>query len=195
MPEANVLALQKKIILHPIITSLDFISEHAEANADENVEFRAFLKQQPEELVDAIVHGLNEEISPQIDCTSCGNCCRSFMINVTEEEAANVAAATNNSVNSFKEKYIEQSAGGQMIINTIPCHFLEGNICTVYTNRFSECREFPHLHKDHVQQRLFGLLMYYGKCPIIYNVIEQTKMQSGFFDLYKKQESAQINSL
>jgi len=39
------------------------------------------------------------------------------------------------------------------------------------------------LHKDNFTDRLFGTLMYYAMCPIIFNVVEELKMQSGFHSL------------
>jgi Fe-S-cluster containining protein len=79
-----------------------------------------------------------------------------------------------------KEKYIEESQQGNCFINTIPCHFLADNKCTIYENRFTECRDFPHLHKPGFKARLAGTLMHYGRCPIIYNVIEEMKVKTGF---------------
>lgn len=146
----------------------------------ENDGFRIFLKQQDTGQVDKIVHQLNEEIAPQIDCTQCGNCCRSLMINITDEEAISLATRLEISVAAAKEKYIEQSEQGKMIINTIPCHFLDGSSCSIYEHRFTECREFPHLHKAHFTGRLFGTLMYYAMCPIIFNVVEKLKERIGF---------------
>ena len=57
---------------------LKHIEEMAEERADHNWEFRTFLKQFDigvKEL-DAIVHQINEEVSSQIDCTKCANCCK-----------------------------------------------------------------------------------------------------------------------
>lgn len=102
------------------------------------------------------------------------------MINVEDAEIAPVSAKLNLPVNSFKEKFIETSQEGQMIINAIPCSFLSENKCTVYSDRFSECREFPHLHKKNFKGRLFGTLMHYAMCPIIFNVIEALKKETGF---------------
>ena len=127
------------------------------------------------DVVDDAVHELNELIAPQVDCTSCGNCCKSLMINVTKTEAENLALQLNTNVTELKKKYIEVSSEGQMIMNTIPCHFLTGTSCSIYENRFTECREFPHLHKDNFSSRLFGTFQYYAMCPIIFNVVEALK--------------------
>lgn len=164
----------------PVITDLHKIKSIAEVKETENDDFRIFLKQQDGEIIDLIVHQLNEEITPQIDCTQCGNCCKSLMINVTIEETRALAAHLNCDVEAVKEKYIETSTEGELIINTIPCHFLSGTSCSIYENRFTECREFPHLHKANFTGRLFGTLMNYAICPIIFNVVESLKQKLAF---------------
>jgi Fe-S-cluster containining protein len=130
--------------------------------------------------VDSVVHEINNTITPQIDCTQCGNCCKSLMINITPQETDSLAVHLNMDVNTVKEKYIETSEQGQMIMSAIPCHFLSGTQCTIYENRFKECRDFPHLHKQNFTARLLGTLMYYSMCPIIFNVVESLKAKLNF---------------
>ena len=62
-------------------------------------------------------------------------------------------------------------------MNKIPCHFLHENKCTVYEARPTECREFPGLHKPGFIKRSFATFMHYGRCPIIFNVIEALKKE------------------
>lgn len=162
------------------IQDLSVIQNASERNEEENDLFRIFLKQQDSEHVDEMVHSLNLTISTQIDCTQCGNCCRSLMINVEPDEAKNLAAYLDIPADEFKHAYIEESEQGQMVINTIPCHFLKLNKCSIYAHRFNECREFPHLHKPAFTSRLFGTFMHYGRCPIIFNVIEALKIEFSF---------------
>lgn len=158
----------------PVI-DLEKIKQLAAERENENDSFRFYLKKQDSGEIDEIVHQLNNSITAQIDCTACGNCCKSFMINVTAQEADDLAKHLQTTVTSLKEKYIEESSQGQMIINKIPCHFLEDTKCSIYEHRFTECREFPHLHKDNFTSRLFGIMMYYAVCPIIFNVVEELK--------------------
>lgn len=127
-----------------------------------------------------MVFKLNSKIESEVDCTSCGACCNGLMINVTEQETLRVSESLNMSQATFKEKYIEESMGGQLIMNTIPCHFLNDKKCTIYSDRFAECRNFPNLHKPHFNSRLFATLIHYSICPIIYNVVEQLKIETGF---------------
>ncbi len=167
-------------------TNPDIIARLAKERESENDAFREYLKQQDSKLVDATVHRLNEQVTPQIDCTQCGACCRQLMINVTEPDAERMAGHLQLTSEQFKSQYVE--CGSQMmIINTIPCHFLKENKCSAYESRFSECREFPHLHKNNFISRLFGTLVHYAMCPIIFNVVEQLKKATYF----EYQEDAQ----
>lgn len=163
-----------------MITDLDDIKVLGDKRQEENDDFAAFVKGNPDDDLDELVHRINDAVSAQIDCTACGNCCQSLMINVTTEESEKLADFLQLSVEATKAKYIEESLQGRMIINTIPCHFLTDKRCTIYPERFTECRDFPHLHKPGFSKRLFNTLSYYGMCPIIFNVVEAVKISTGF---------------
>ena len=159
-----------------IVTDLTIIAQESITKEEENVRLREILKNKNSDVVDELVFQLNESISSQIDCTQCGNCCRSLMINIDSEDAQRLAAHLHTSAKKFEEKYIEHSSEGTLaVMNAIPCHFLHENKCTVYAARPKECREFPALHHKGFTERLFAVFMHYGRCPIVYNVIEALK--------------------
>jgi uncharacterized protein len=163
------------------ITNLLIIASQEKLNHDENLRFRAYLKgwDDPNE-IDEMVWKLNNKISAQIDCTKCGNCCKTFMIEVETHECKKVSNALQMAEEEFKKKYLEISDGGKMLISTIPCHFLSENKCTIYENRFEPCSDFPNLDKPHFISRTFSMLMSYGICPIVYNVMEELKLETKF---------------
>jgi uncharacterized protein len=163
-------------------TDLSFIAAEALLKEEENDHFLRSLRNQDDQTLDVIAHQLNDVVSTAIDCTKCGNCCKSLVINVTKEEVGMLAEHLHMLVEATKEKYIEESMQGNCFINTIPCHFLTDNKCTIYETRFTECRDFPHLHKPGFKARLSGTLMHYGRCPIIYNVVEEMKLHLGFVE-------------
>jgi hypothetical protein len=163
----------------PIQTDLTLIAAEAESKFSENEDFREYLRTYPHD-IDPIVHEINAVIEKNVDCTKCGNCCKTLMINVTAEEAFNLAKMLNQPLSRVRKQYLEESFGKQLIINTMPCHFLAENKCTIYADRFADCRAFPHLDRPGFKQRVFGTLMHYGRCPIIYNVVEELKMQTKF---------------
>ncbi len=161
-------------------TSLEIIQLEAVAKEEENVRFAAFLKQQTEQQVDEKVQHLNLLIEKEIDCTACGNCCKTLMINVTDNEADRAAGRLKLNRDEFDRRHLEKGSHGMMLINTIPCHFLNENKCTIYEDRFEGCREFPALHLPSFVKRLFTVLMHYNRCPIIFNVVEELKKETGF---------------
>ena len=97
------------------------------------------------------------------------------MIVVTHEEADQLSGHLAISRSEFDDRYIEKGAHEMMIINQMPCHFLQDKRCTVYENRFMGCREFPALSIPNFVKRLFTVFMHYDRCPIIFNVLEQLK--------------------
>ena len=159
---------------------LTILQEAAIVNDEENELFRIFIQDRYNAELDNLVHRLNDEVSAQIDCTQCGNCCRSLIINVEPAETKILSEYLNIPSEVFNEKFVEESQQGQLVINTVPCHFLHDNKCNVYEHRFLQCREFPHLHKKGFAKRLPGTLMHYGSCPIVYHVIEQLKAELSF---------------
>lgn len=145
-----------------------------------NDRFSDFLTKLDSTALDEEIIRLEKIIAPQINCTSCGNCCKSLMVNINETEANVVADFLQKNRTEFNKLFVEKSEGGKMLINTIPCHFLSNNVCTIYEVRFESCREFPALHLPNFQKRLFTVFMHYARCPIIFNVMEELKEVVGF---------------
>jgi Fe-S-cluster containining protein len=102
------------------------------------------------------------------------------MISIDKEELNKVADYLKTPVETVKEKFIEESEGGTMLVSAIPCHCLGGTKCTVYEARFSVCREFPHLHQPGFTSRLFNVMQHYSICPIVFNVVEALKDELRF---------------
>lgn len=161
-------------------TDLQYIAAEATDKEEENDHFLRFMSRQDGTTTDALVHEFNDRISAAIDCTQCGNCCKTLVINVTDEEKTALGHHLKMSQEEVNERYIETSLQGRHFMNTIPCAFLSGSMCSIYEHRFTECRDFPHLHKNGFKERLSGTLMHYGRCPIIYNTIEELKIVLGF---------------
>lgn len=162
-------------------TNLQTIEQNALDKQKENDAFVPFVKNINSKVVDEKVSNLNNIITPKIDCLQCGNCCKSLMINVEEDEAIKVSHFLNISIETFEKTYVDKGFSGRMIMNKMPCHFLQNNnACSVYENRFDGCREFPALHLPQFNNRLFTVFMHYNRCPIIYNVIEELKVSLNF---------------
>lgn len=164
-----------------IETNLEKIASLAEKRQDENYRFRTFLKNRDDKKTDQVVHRLNDEISAQIDCTTCGNCCKTYMISLEKADITRLSGFLGITDEECMSKYLEVSQEERTIIfNKIPCHFLCENKCTVYAARPEDCRSYPHLHNENFTSRLYGVISNYAVCPIVFNVFERLKDEMRF---------------
>ncbi len=166
--------------MNQLQTDIEEMQAYASVKQEENDAFRVFLESHDAVEIDTLVGELDRSISPRINCTACGNCCKSLMVNIDETEANNLAEHLHLTRDNFDDTYLEKGSNGMMILNAIPCHFLSDNKCTVYEYRFAGCKEFPALHLPGFKNRLFTTFMHYDRCPIIFNVVEALKTELGF---------------
>lgn len=161
---------------------LDVIAGAAVEKEEENNHFLRSLKKYDGIVLDSTVHEIYNVVNPAIDCTACGNCCKHLVVNITPKEIEGLAVFLDMPLQEVKDKYIEESLAGNCFINSVPCHFLDGSKCGIYEGRFTECRDFPHLHKTGFRERFLGTLLHYGSCPIIYNTVEILKRRLNFIE-------------
>ena len=162
-----------------IETELEKIEELGKLREKENLEFRTCLKGQDPDKIDKIVHRLNFEISNQIDCTTCGNCCMKLKPCITNQDIKRLSYKLNLSPKQIKIDYIEIDEREQYFRN-LPCSFLKEKKCTIYNDRPEDCSSFPHLHKKGFTSRLWGVIENYSICPIVFNVFEKLKTEINY---------------
>jgi Fe-S-cluster containining protein len=166
--------------MEKLLTDLTKIRYYAGKNDKRNWEFRAKLKfiDMPTRELDGLVHRLHAEVSSQIDCRSCANCCKAMRPTVGKTEAGRIARHLGISNEAFKNEYIEFDHEEQRdLMKRIPCPFLQDNKCSIYELRPKDCRSFPHLHKRDFTSRLITVIHNYALCPIVFNVYERLQME------------------
>jgi len=161
-------------------TDLEKIKALSKLREWENERFRRFLKNRNVHKTDILVHRLNEAIAPRIDCTACGNCCRELSPYLDKQDLHLLAEATQLPVAEAITAYTERDAEGGVSFRDMPCCFLKDNKCSIYDHRPGVCHSFPHLHKPDFPSRLRVTIENYAICPIIFNVIERMKVETGF---------------
>ncbi|MFO7966389.1 MAG: YkgJ family cysteine cluster protein [Archaeoglobaceae archaeon] len=163
-----------------LIKDLGRIEEVCKDKQNENWIFNVILKHRVPKELNSIVNKLYREISSQIDCKKCANCCKSLRVRLDNEDIENFCKGLGADPDGFREQYLAKCETGEYIFNTMPCPFLENNLCSNYEHRPKKCRSFPHLDKDDFIIRLADISLVYPICPIVFNLYERLKNDIDF---------------
>jgi Fe-S-cluster containining protein len=172
-----------------LTTDIVKIEKLSKQKADENWNFRSFLKSTdiPFEKIDSIVQRLNREVSAQIDCTTCANCCKTVSPVLDKEDIVTFAKGLGISPEQLKSQYLVKDEEG-FTFNAKPCPFLVDNKCSNYDHRPKACASYPHLHKDDFVFRTIGIINNCSVCPIVFNVVERLKDEMCYDDEFDEFE-------
>jgi len=160
---------------------LNKIKELGKRREKENFRFRTYLKGQDSKEIDKIAHRLNDEITKQIDCTKCGNCCYILRPYVSDREIEILSKIDNISITEFIEKFTEiDDIDKARYLRRMPCQYLKDKICTIYNDRPRDCKSYPHTQKTRFTSRTLGVIDNYEICPIVFNLYERLKEELNF---------------
>lgn len=161
-----------------LITDLDTIKARAAQRQDEFEVMRYMLEFRediPDTQIDAIVDAIATPIIDAIDCTQCGNCCRSLDVYLTPQDAQRLADGIHISLDELDSQYLEHDIANKVgewgRFQATPCAFLHGSRCSVYPYRPDTCRDYPFFTPD-FRWMLTDIIDGAGICPIIYNVLD-----------------------
>jgi uncharacterized protein len=169
----------------PLGLDIDKIERIAKQKEDENYRFRSFLKGQDSKLIDKIVHRLNKDTVKQIDCTKCGNCCKTLRPTLSDSEVDILSKIDTISQNDFLARFVEKDKFEDVqYLKDSPCKYLMDKKCTIYAKRPKDCKSYPHTHKSDFNSRTLGIIENYRICPIVYNVSENLKVELSFKSKY-----------
>jgi len=162
------------------------LPEMAKARENENYRFRHFLKHHSR-LSSKEVDGLASEISARvwqrIDCTTCGNCCRSVSPTFSQNDIDQLGRHLGMDGSEVISKYLkpaESSDENPWIMRKCPCPFLKDKRCTVYESRPANCRDYPYLDKPDFTSRTLAMIGRLSECPAVYEVWDELKQATGF---------------
>jgi Fe-S-cluster containining protein len=125
--------------------------------------------------LDAFVESIAQPIIEAIDCTACGNCCRSLDVYLDEVDVERLAEGLEQPKEAIQETYVNQEKAQKDdewgMFRARPCAFLDGKRCSVYTLRPQSCRDYP-VFTPYFRWIMTDMLDGASICPIIYHVLD-----------------------
>lgn len=91
----------------------------------------------------------DKETWKEVECLSCGNCCRSMTPTFTPADVKRISAHLSMTPDAFREKWLYKDKEGDWMNYARPCQFFnkKDNKCSIYEVRPADCAGFPHLTK------------------------------------------------
>lgn len=160
-----------------IETDLVRLKALALRNEEAHFQLRTTLKQSPmsSSKIDRFFHQANAAVSAAVDCTLCANCCVVSSPVLEQSDVDRLALKLGMPPEQVQERYLREEEDGALVFAAQPCPFLENKRCTVYDDRPSDCRAFPHLDKKDMVSRLLAVIDNAQTCPIVYEVLERVR--------------------
>ena len=95
-----------------------------------------------------IVASTDAKMWKEVNCMECANCCKTMTPTFTKTDIKRISAHLDMAPQEFIDKWlIKEEDSGDWINKSMPCQFLDGNMCSIYDVRPRDCAEFPHHNK------------------------------------------------
>ena len=137
----------------------------------------------PNNLLQLAVHA-DKEVWQEIDCLSCGNCCKKMTPTFSPKDIKRIAAHLEMTPIAFKEKWLTLDKVGDWNNKKQPCQFFNmvDYKCSIYEVRPADCAGFPHLTKKKVTEYLHVHKQNIQYCPATLKWVEkmQAMAKNGF---------------
>ncbi len=157
-----------------IIKNIDIIKQIASNNESERWELREKIRSidDHEKMLEFAKTKLSQ-LKEEIPCVDCGNCCRENIPLFSKADISRIADAAGEDEEEIIDKhFIWHETYGVYLMNSVPCPFQSGNLCTVYDGRSDGCRAYPEFTVFEHLMSIGNIIKNYSICPIIFNLYE-----------------------
>lgn len=155
---------------------LGSFSEKAKSQSASNKAFLKKIKQKKIRNLDDLFHVAHEEAFEQIDCLTCANCCKTTSPIFYQKDIERVAKRLRMKPFEFIEKYLKIDEDKDYVLKQAPCPFLGAdNYCSVYEDRPTACREYPHTNRKNMYQILDLTYKNTLVCPAVLRIVDEVK--------------------
>jgi Fe-S-cluster containining protein len=142
--------------------------------------YKGFLEKANKNAVLKALPDLHETAFEQVDCLSCGNCCKGYSPRFKTPDIKRISKVLGLRESVFIDKYLTIDQEGDYVLISKPCPFLgNDNVCSIYEDRPSDCKRFPYTDEDVFIKRQALTLKNSSFCPVVYVVLEKLCSQVG----------------
>lgn len=138
--------------------------------------FLNLLVKNPPSTLDRLTSVVEKETWGEVDCLTCGNCCKTMTPTYNEKDMKRISAHLNMTVAEFKHKWLYKQRGtGDWLNKSTPCQFLDmkTNMCSIYEVRPADCAGFPHFSKKKMVYYMHVHKQNLEYCPATYRMVEK----------------------
>jgi hypothetical protein len=155
---------------------LNEFRKKAEALKKENQTFYKKLHQRPPKNLDDLIHTEHQVVFEEMDCLRCANCCKTTSPIFYQRDIERAAKAIRMKPGDFIDKYLIIDEDKDYVLKQSPCAFLDhDNYCSIYADRPTACREYPHTNRKKMQQILSLTFKNTLVCPAVLEITEELK--------------------
>jgi len=130
--------------------------------------------------LDDVFHAAHEEVFEKVDCLTCANCCKTTSPIFYQKDIERVAKRLRMKPYEFTEKYLRIDEDKDYVLKQAPCPFLgSDNYCSVYEDRPTACREYPHTNRKNMYQILDLTYKNTLVCPAVLQIVDEVKKALG----------------
>lgn len=148
----------------------------AKSQSATNKAFLNKLKSKRFRNLDDVFQTAHEEVFEKIDCLTCANCCKTTSPIFYQKDIDRVAKRLRMKPFEFIEKYLKIDSDEDYVLKQAPCPFLgDDNYCSVYEDRPTACREYPHTDRKNIYQILDLTYKNTLVCPAVLKIVDEVK--------------------
>lgn len=136
------------------------------------------LEKNPPRGLDKLAEVVDKEVWQEIECLSCGNCCKTMSPTFTVKDVKRISAHLGMQPLEFREKYLYlEKKDNDWMNKQQPCQFLNlaNNMCSIYEVRPADCAGFPHLTRKKMVDYVHVHKQNVQYCPATFKMVEKMK--------------------
>jgi Fe-S-cluster containining protein len=137
------------------------------------------LKKRPPQDLDLMVQKIHEDVFAKTDCSACALCCKGISPILYQHDILRLAKGLKMKREKFAENYLDIDKDNDYIFKSTPCPFLGiDNQCTVYDDRPTACRDYPHTDRRRFYQLIELSIKNAEYCPAVREILEKLVVDS-----------------